>query len=37
MAALTETARPQQKPLPAPNSDLYQLAETWKARTRCRT
>src|SRR5439155_456676 len=29
MATVTETkARPQQKPLPAPNSDFYQLAET---------
>ena len=32
MAAATETkARPQQKPLPAPNSDFCQLAETLKA------
>ena len=31
MATPTETkARPQQKPLPAPNSDFYQLAETLK-------
>ena len=29
MATLTETkARPERKPLPAPNSDFYQLAET---------
>jgi len=29
MATLTETkARPQRKPLPPPNSDFYQLAET---------
>ena len=29
MATLTETkARPERKPLPAPNSDFYHLAET---------
>jgi hypothetical protein len=32
MATLTEAKkRPEQKPLPAPNSDFYQLAETLNA------